>query len=114
MIPDMLHNKKLNPAVTELFIRGRKRNIALVFVTQSYFAAPKYIRQNSTKYFITKIPNRQGLQQIVFNHSSDIDFKDFINLYEKCTAKRHSFLLIDATIASDNLLGFRKNLSERI
>ena len=61
-----------------------------------------------------KIPNKQELQQIAFNHSSDIDFKDFMNLYKKCTAKPYSFLVIDATLASDNPLRFRKNLSERI
>ena len=57
MIADMLSNKKLNPVVTELFIRGRKLNISLVFVTQSYFALPKNSRLNSTPYFIMKIPN---------------------------------------------------------
>ena len=61
-----------------------------------------------------KIPGKQKLQQIAFNHSSYIDFKDFMNLYKKCTAKPYSFLVIDATFASDNLLCFRKNLSERI
>ena len=54
------------------------------------------------------------LQQIEFNHSSDIDFKDFMNLYKKCTAKSYSFLDIDATLASDNSLRFRENLLERI
>ena len=61
-----------------------------------------------------KIPNKQELQQIAFNHSSDIDFKDFMNLYKKCTEKPNSFLVTDATLASDNPLRFRKNLSERI
>ena len=46
MIADILSNKKLNPVVTELFIRGRKLNISLVFITQSYFAVPKNIRLN--------------------------------------------------------------------
>ena len=59
MIADMLSNKKLNPIVTELFIRGRKRNIHLVFFTQSYFAVPKDIILNWTHYFIVKIPNKQ-------------------------------------------------------
>ena len=58
-IADMLSNKKLNPIVTELFIRGRKLNISLVFITESYFAVPKNIRLNSTHYFIMKIPNKQ-------------------------------------------------------
>ena len=57
-IADMCSNKKLNPMVTELFIRGGKLNISLVFITQSYFAVPKNIRLNSTHYFIMKIPNK--------------------------------------------------------
>ena len=64
--------------------------------------------------FIVKIPNKQEFQQISFNHSAGIDLKDFMNLYIKCTAKPYSFLLIDTTLASDNLLHFRKNLLERI
>ena len=86
MIVDMLSNKKLNPIVTEWFIRGRKLNISLVFITQSHFAVSKTIRLNSTHYFIIKIPNKQELQRIAFNHSSDIDFKDVMNLYKNCTA----------------------------
>ena len=82
MIAYMLSNKKLNPIVTELFIRGRKLNIFLFFSTESYFAAPKNIRLNSSHYFVTKISNKRDLQQIAFNHSSDIDLKDFINLYK--------------------------------
>ena len=83
MIPDMLSNKKLNPIVTELFITGRKLNISLVSITQSYFA----VRLNSTQYFVMKIPNKRELQQTAFNHSSDIEFQDFMNLYKKCTTK---------------------------
>ena len=91
MIADMFGNKKLNSIVTELFIRGRKLNISLVFITQSYFAVPKNIKLNSTHYFIIKIPNKQELQQIAFNKSSDFTFKGFMNLYEKCTAKNILF-----------------------
>ena len=69
---------------------------------------------NSTHYFIMKILKKQELQQISFNHSSDIDFKDFMNLYQICTAKPYSFLVIDATLASDNPSRFRNNLLERI
>ena len=61
-----------------------------------------------------KIPNKGELQQISFNHSSGIDFRDFMNFYKKCTAKPYSFLVIDATLALDNPLRFRKNLLERI
>ena len=91
MIADMISNNKLNPLVTELFIRGRKLNISIVFITQSYFKVPKDVRLNSTHFFIMKIPNKRELQQIALNHSSDIDFKDFMNIYKKCTAKPYSF-----------------------
>ena len=110
----MLSNKKLNPIVIELFIIGRKLKISFVFITQSYFVMPKNIRLNSMHYFNMKIPNKRELQQIVFNHSSDVDFKNFMNLYQKCTAKPYSFLVIDATLAWDNLPCFRENLLRRI
>ena len=73
MIADMISNKKLNPTVTELFIRGRKLNISLAFITQSYFKVPQNVTVNSTHYFIIKIPNKRELQQIAINHSSDIE-----------------------------------------
>ena len=73
MIADMINNKKLNSIVTELFIRGRKLNISIVFITQSYFNVPKAVRLNSTHFFIMKIPNKRELQQTALNHSSDIE-----------------------------------------
>ena len=106
----MINNKKLNSVVTELFIRGRKLNISLVFITQSYFKVPKDVRLNTSHFFIAKIPNKRELQQIAINHSSDINTKDFANIYRKCTAEPYSFLVNDATLASDNPLRFRKNL----
>ena len=110
MIADMINNKKLNPVVTELFIRGRKLNISIVFITQSYIKVPTDVRLNSTHFFIMKIPNKRELQQIPLNHSCDIDFKDFIKIYKKCTAEPYSFLVNDTTLPSDDLLRFRKNL----
>ena len=106
----MINNKKLNPVVTELFIRGRKLNISIVFITQSYFKVPKDVRLNSTHFFIMKIPNKRELQQIALNHSSDINIKDFMKIYKKCTAKPYSFLVDDTTLPSDDLLRLRKNL----
>ena len=103
-------NNKLNPIVTELFIRGRKLNISIVFITQSYFKVPKDVRLNSTHFFIMEIPNKRELQQIALNHSSDIDFEDFMNIYKKCTKEPYSFLVKDTTLPSDNPLRFRKNL----
>ena len=76
MTANMVSNRKFNPIVTELFIRGRKLNISLLFTTQSYFAVAKNIRLNSTYYSIMKIPNKRQLQQIAFNHPSDIDFQE--------------------------------------
>ena len=66
MIADMIKNKQLNSIVTELFIRGRKLNISLVFITQSYFKVPKDVRLNTSHFFVAKIPNKRELQQI--NH----------------------------------------------
>ena len=114
MIADMFSNEQLNPIVTELFIRGRKLNISLAFITKSDFAGPKNIRLNSMDYFIMKIPNKRELQQIACNYSSDIEFKDFLNLYKKCTVKPYYFLVTDATLASVSPSRSRKNILERI
>ena len=110
MIADMINNQKLYSLVTELFIRGKKLNISLVFITQSLFKIPKDVRLNSTHFFIMKIPNKRELQQITLNHSSDINSKSFIKIYKKYTAGPYSFLVNDATLVSDNPLRFRKNL----
>ena len=110
MIADMIHNKKLNSIVTELFIRGRKLNISLVFITQSYFKVPKDVRLNTSHFFIAKIPNKRELQQIAINHSSDISTNDFANIYRKYTDELYSFLVNDTTLALNNPLRFRKNL----
>ena len=98
----------LNPIVNELFIRGRKLNTFLAFITESYFAVTQNITLNSTQPLIMEIANKQELQQTVFNHSSDIDFKGFMNLYKKCIAKSSSFLVIDDMLVSDNLSPFQK------
>ena len=82
MIADMINNKILNSIVTELFIRGRKINISLVFITQSYFKVPKDVRLNTTHFFIMRIPNKRELQQIAINHSSDMVFKDLVKIYK--------------------------------
>ena len=110
MIDDMINNNKLNPIVTKLFFRGRKLNISIVFIKQSNFKVPKDVRLNSKHFFIMKIPNKRELQQIALNHSYDIDFKDFMKIYKKCTAKPYSFLVNDTTLPSDDPLRFRKKL----
>ena len=108
MIADMSDNKKLNSTVAELFIRGRKLNISIVFITQPYFRVPKDVRLNTAHFFIAKIPNKRELQQIALNHSSDIKTEDFFNIYRECTAEPYSFLDNDITLASDNPLRLRK------
>ena len=110
MIADMINNNKLNSITTELFIRGRKLNISLVFITQSYFKVSKDVRLNTTHFLIMKIPNKRELQQIAINHSPDIDFKDLVKIYKKCTDDPYSFLVNDTTLSSDNPLRFRKKL----
>ena len=89
------NNRELNSIITELFIRGGKLNISLVFITQSYFKVPEDVRLNTSYFFIAKIPNKRKLQQIAINHSSDINTKDFANIYRKCTAEPYSFSVID-------------------
>ena len=93
-----------------MFIGDRKLNISIFFITQSYFKVPKDVRLTSTHFFIMKIPNKRELQQIALNHLSDIDLKDFMNIYKKCTAKPYSFLVNDTTLPSDDPLRLRKNL----
>ena len=110
MIADMINNNKLNPIVNEFFIIGRKLNISIVFITQSYFKVAKDVRLNSTHFFIMKIPNKRELQQIALNHSSDIDFKDFRKIYKKYTKEPYYFLVNDTALPSDDTLKFRKNL----
>ena len=110
MIADMEFNKKLSPVFTELFLRGKKLDISFVFISQSYFKVPKTIILNATHYFIMKIPDKRELQQIASNHSSDIDFKDFMKFYIVYTEKPYLFIVNDATLLSDNPLRFRKKL----
>ena len=98
MVADVLSNKKLNPIITELFVRIRKLSTFLAFITQSYFAVPKNIKLNSKHYFVVKIPNKQELQQLHLI-ISQILIKDLMSLYKKCTSKPYSFLDIDATLA---------------
>ena len=91
-----------NSIVTMLFIRDRKLNISVVFITQWYFKVSKEVRENSTHFFIMKIPNKREFKQIALNHSSGISSNDFIEIYKKYTAEPYSFLVNDATLASDN------------
>ena len=100
--------EKRNQIITELFIRSGKLKISAVFITRFYATVPKDARLNFTQFFIMKSLEKQELQQIAFNHSSDIDFKHFMNLYEQCTAKPYAFLVNVTTFESANPLHFRR------
>ena len=94
----------------ELFMRCRKLNISLVFITQSYFSVPKDVRLNQTHYLITKINNRKELQNIAINDSADIAYNDFVRIYRESTTKPYSFLTIDTTLPASDPLRLRKGL----
>ena len=110
MIADIMTNKKFQAIIKELFIRCRKLNISLVFITQSYFSVPKDVRLNSTHYLIMKINNRKELQNIAIKDSADINHNNFARIYRECTRKPYSFLTIDATLPASDPLRFRKKL----
>ena len=108
MIAVMLSNKKSSPIFTELFIKGAKINVSLSFVTQTCFAVPKKYLTKFYILFYMKVQNKQEMQQIAFNRSSDISFKEFMNLYKT------EYLVIDTTATSDNPLRFKKNVLKKI
>ena len=94
MIADIMANKEFKSIIKELFIRCRKLNISLVFITKSYFSVPKDVRLNSTHYVIMKTNNKRELQNIAINHSTDIGYQDFVNIYRECTREPFIFLTI--------------------
>ena len=108
MIADIMTNKRFQALIKELFIRCRKINISLAFITQSYFSVPKDVRFNSAYYLNMEINNKRELQNIAINHSADIDYQNFIKIYRECTKESYNFLTTDAT--SSNPLRFRKKL----
>ena len=114
MIPDIMTNKKFQAIFKELFIRCRKLNVSLAFITQSYFSVPKNVKLNSTHYLIMKINNKRELQNIAINQSADIDYGDFIKIYIVCTKEPYNFLTIDTTLPARDPLRFGKNLFDSL
>ena len=110
MIADIMTNKKFQSIIKELFIRCRKLNISLVFITQFYFSVPKDVRLNSTHYLIVKINNKRELQNIAINDSANIDYQDFMKIYRECTKEPYNVLTIDTTLPASDPLRFRKKL----
>ena len=81
MIADIMTNKKFQVIIKEPFIRCRKLNTSIVFITQCYFSVPKDVRLNSTHYLIMKFNNKKELQNIAINHSANNDYKDIMKIY---------------------------------
>ena len=107
-----MSNKKAQQVLKDLFIRCRKLNISLCFLTQSYFSVPKDVRLNCTHYIIFKLNNKRELQNIAINHSADIGYKDFVKIYRDCTKKPYSFLTIDTTQPIDKR--FKNNFNDSL
>ena len=110
MISHVMSNKKAQQVLNDLFIRCRKLNISLYFLTQSYFSVPKDVRLNCTHHIIFKLNNKRELQNITINHSTDIDSKDFVKIYRDCTKEPYNFLTFDATQPVDRR--FKKNFND--
>ena len=109
MIADIINNKNFKAIMKELFIRCRKLNVSVVFITQSYFRTPKDAKLNSTHYVIMKIQSKKELQSIAQENCGDIDLKDFLDMYKKFTNDLYSFMIIDTTLPSRHAMRFRKN-----
>ena len=109
-----MDNKKFQTIIKVLFIRCRKLNISLVFITQSYFSVPKGVRLNLTHHLIMKINNGIELQNIARDHSADIGYKYFMKIYREGKREPFNFLAIDATLPAIYPLRFRKNLLESL
>ena len=108
MISHVMSDKRAQQILKDLFIRCRKLNISLCFLTQSYFSVPKDVRLNFTHYILFQLNNRRELQNIAIDHSADVDYKDFMKIYRVCTKEPFNFLTIDTT--KDNK--FIKNFDE--
>ena len=109
MIVDIMTNKKFQAIIKESFIRCRKLKIKNLIKLKT---KTKNLRLNSTHYLIMKINNKKELQNIASNHSADIDYKDFVNIYRECTKEPYNFSTIDTMLPANNPLRFRKNLFE--
>ena len=110
MIADIMRSEKFKAIVKELFIRCRKLNISIFFITQSYFITPKDARLNSTDYILMKIGNKKELKSIAEENSGHLYFKDFLKIYNNCTDKPYSFMMVDTRPTTRET--FKKNFDE--
>ena len=114
MIADIMTNKKFQSIIKELFVRCRKLNILLFFITRSYFFVQKNVRLNSTHYLILKINNKRELQNTAINHSADIDYSDFVKIYWECTKEPYNFSTTGTMLPASDPLRFRKSLFDSL
>ena len=112
MIADIMRSEKFKAIVKELFIRCRKLNISIVFITQSYFRTPKDARLNNTHYILMKIGNKKGLKSIAEENSGHLDFKNFLKIYNYCTKEPYLFMMIDTRPTAR--VTFKKTFDEAI
>ena len=112
MIADIEYNKNFKRIIKELFYRARKINVSFVFITQSYFRALKDARLNSTHYILMKIGNKKELKRIAKEKSGNLDYKDFLKIYNCCTRKPYYFMTIDTRPTSS--VTFKKEFNEPI
>ena len=112
MIADIMRSEKFKAIVKELFIRCRKLNIFIVFITQPYFRTLKDARLNSTHYILMKRGSKKELKSIAEENSGHLDFKDFLKIYNHCTDKPYSFMMVDTRNTAR--ITFKKNFDEPI
>ena len=112
MIADIMRIEKFKAIVKELFIKCRKLNISIVFITQSYFRTPKDERLNSTHYILMKIGNKKELKSIAEENSGNLDFKEFLKIYNYCRREPYSLMMVDTR--PNARVTFKKNFDEPI
>ena len=112
MIAGIMRSEKFKAIVKELFIRCRKLNISIVFITQCYFRTPKDARLNITHYILMKMGNKKELKSIAEENSGHLDFKDFLKIYNYCTKEPYSFMLLDTRLTAR--VTFKKKIDEPI
>ena len=105
-----MRSEKFKAIVKELFIRCRKLNISIVFITQSYFRTPKDAILNSTLYILMKIGNKKELKSIAEENSGHLDFKDFLKKYNYCPNEPYSFMMVDTRPTAG--ITFKKNFDK--
>ena len=110
MISHVISDRRAQQILKDLFIRCRKLNISLCFLSQSYFSVPKDVKLNCTHYILFKLNNKGELRNIAINHSADIDYKDFIKISRVCTKEVFNFLTIDTTKDNKFIKNFDENL----